>query len=148
VEIAKNSEAYFPFLRSLRPMSLHEVPFKRQVQVQSVLKPAAIAQSDFFDWNPALNPTLKVLPVGYSVRVPPEKVNEFLAAQRAPVAPAVHKASSVKKLAKQGKGRSELSGRAASKRKRPGSPSSVPRSKRLRDGRTVAAEPRIQAPNG
>src|SRR5262249_18391203 len=135
VEIAKNSETYFPFLRSLRPMSLHEVPIKRQVQVQSVLKPASIAQSDFFDWNPALSPTLKVLPVGYSVRVPPEKVDGFLAAQRVPVAaPAVQKVSLVKKPAKQSKGQSELKGKTAAKRKGSSSPVSPRKSKRLRDG--------------
>jgi len=145
VEIAKNSETYFPFLRSLRPMSLHEVPIKRQVQVQSVLKPALIAQSDFFDWNPALNPTLKVLPVGYSVRVPPEKVDGFLAAQRAPT---VQKVSLVKKPAKQNKGQSALNGKTAVKRKGSGSPASPRKSKRLRDGRTIAAEPLIRLPNG
>jgi hypothetical protein len=46
------------------------------------LKPAAIAQADFFSWNPALSPTAKVIPPGYRVKIPPEKVDGFLAAQR------------------------------------------------------------------
>ena len=148
VEIAKNSEAYFPFLRSLRPMSLHEVLIRRQVQVQSVLRPAAITQSDFFDWNPALNPTSKVLPVGYSVRVPPDKVDGFVAAQQALVAPPVRKTSLIKKPAKQGQGQRELNGKTAVKRRSARSPGGLPKSKRLRDGRTVAAEPRIRVHHG
>jgi membrane-bound lytic murein transglycosylase D len=151
VEIAKNSETYFPFLRSLRPISLHEVPIKRQVQVQSVLKPAAIAQSDFFDWNPALNPTSKVLPVGYSVKVPPDKVDDFVAAQRRLVAgPTVQKASLAKRSARPGSGQNESNGKTAVKRKgsNGASPGSLPKPKRLRDGRTVAAESRVRVPNG
>jgi membrane-bound lytic murein transglycosylase D len=151
VEIAKNSETYFPFLRSLRPISLHEVPIKRQVQVQSVLKPAAIAQSDFFDWNPALNPTSKVLPVGYSVKVPPDKVDDFVAAQRRLVAgPTVQKTSLAKRSATPARGQNESNGKTAVKRKSSNraSPGSLPKPKRLRDGRTVAAESRVRVPNG
>jgi membrane-bound lytic murein transglycosylase D len=151
VEIAKNSETYFPFLRSLRPISLHEVPIKRQVQVQSVLKPAAIAQSDFFDWNPALNPTSKVLPVGYSVKVPPDKVDNFVAAQRRLVAgPTVQKTSLAKRSARPGRSQNESNGKTVIKRKgsNRASPGSLPKPKRLRDGRTVAAESRVRVPNG
>lgn len=81
-EIAKNSGAYFPFLRSLQPVTFHEVAVIRQVPIQSLLKPAAISANDFFDWNPAINPTTKYFPMGYRVKVPPEKLENFLAAQR------------------------------------------------------------------
>lgn len=152
VEIAKNSEAYFPFLRSLRPIPFHEVPINRAVQVQSVLKPAAISQNDFFDWNPALNPAAKVLPAGYRVKVLPQKVDDFVAAQRRLVAgPAVQKAALVtKRSGRPGRGQNELNGKTAVTRKSANRPSAanLPKPKRLRDGRTIATESRIRVPNG
>jgi peptidoglycan lytic transglycosylase D len=81
-EIARNSDAYFPFLRLHRPVTLHEIEITRSVPVQSLLKPAAIAQKDFFEWNPALSPTAKVLPAGYRAKLPAEKVDRFATAQR------------------------------------------------------------------
>jgi membrane-bound lytic murein transglycosylase D len=82
VEIATNRERYFPFLRPHRPVTLQEVEAKRQMPLQAVLKPAAISQRDFFGWNPALQPMAKVIPTGYRVRIPPHKVDAFVAAQK------------------------------------------------------------------
>ena len=82
VDIATNSDVYFPFLRAHRPVTLREVAVKRQAPLQAVLKPAAISQRDFFEWNPALDPTAKFIPVGYRVKLPPNKVDDFLAAER------------------------------------------------------------------
>jgi membrane-bound lytic murein transglycosylase D len=82
VEVAANSEAYFPFLRPHRPWTFREVEVKRRVLVNSLLTPTAISHSDFFEWNPALEPTAKYLPLGYRVKVPPEKLGSFVAAQR------------------------------------------------------------------
>ena len=82
VEIATNSDVYFPFLRAHRPVTLREVDLKRQAPLQAMLKPAAISQSDFFEWNPALDPNAKFIPVGYQIKLPPNKVDDFLAAER------------------------------------------------------------------
>jgi membrane-bound lytic murein transglycosylase D len=82
VEIATRQEAYFPFLRALRPLMLREVEVKRQAPLHAVLKPAAIPHSDFFEWNPALDRDLKALPVGYRIKLPPQKVEAFTAAER------------------------------------------------------------------
>jgi len=105
VEIATRSETYFPFLRAHAPMGLREVALKRAAPLQPMLKPAAISQSDFFEWNPALDPNAKVIPAGYRVKLPPDKVDDFVAAERRlaaqpaskakPVAPR-HKAQSAK----------------------------------------------------
>jgi membrane-bound lytic murein transglycosylase D len=81
VQIAGNSENFFPFLRQHPPVSLHEVALKRPVALNAVLKPAAISHSDFFAWNPALEPTTMVLPLGYRVNLPAEKVDRFVSAQ-------------------------------------------------------------------
>lgn len=80
VEIAGNSENYFPFLRHHRPVTLHEVSLKRPVALHAVLKPAAISQAEFFAWNPALESSTKVLPLGYRVKLPAEKVDSFVTA--------------------------------------------------------------------
>jgi membrane-bound lytic murein transglycosylase D len=82
VAIATNSDTYFPFLRVHRPVTLREVTMKRQAPLHAVLKPAAISQSDFFDWNPALDPAAKFIPTGYRIKLPPEKVDTFVAAER------------------------------------------------------------------
>jgi membrane-bound lytic murein transglycosylase D len=82
VEIATNIDSYFPFLRPHRAVTLHEVAVQRQTPLQAVLKPAAISQRDFFEWNPALQPTAKVIPTGYRVKLPPHKVDAFVSAQK------------------------------------------------------------------
>ena len=81
-DIARNREAHFPSLRPHPQLSLHEIEIKHQVPIQSLLKPAAVSQSDFFDWNPALNTTTTVIPAGYRIKVPPEKAGRFAIFQR------------------------------------------------------------------
>jgi membrane-bound lytic murein transglycosylase D len=81
-DIARNSEVHFPFLRPHPPLSLHEIEIKRSVPIQSLLKPAAVSQSDFFEWNPALSPAATMIPAGYRLKVPPEKAGRFVILQR------------------------------------------------------------------
>jgi len=93
VEIAAQRDVYFPFLRPHRPLLLREVDVKRQVALHAVLKPAAISQDDFFEWNPALDRDIKALPVDYRVKLPPHKLEAFVAAHRRAVAAASKKAA-------------------------------------------------------
>jgi membrane-bound lytic murein transglycosylase D len=72
VEVANNSEAYFPFLRPHRLWTFREVEIKRRILVQSLLTSTAISHNDFFEWNPALKPTTEYFPLGYRVKLPPE----------------------------------------------------------------------------
>ncbi|HEY7167243.1 MAG TPA: transglycosylase SLT domain-containing protein [Candidatus Binatia bacterium] len=88
VEVAKNRDVYFPFLRTLPPIHFQEVPVTRQTAIHALLKPAAISPVDFFEWNPAISPTSKYLPTGYRVKLPPEKLASFLSAQRRTLPPA------------------------------------------------------------
>ncbi len=112
VEIATRSEAYFPFLRAHPPVTLREVSLKRAAPLQPMLKPAAIAESDFFAWNPALDTSAKVIPAGYRVKLPPDKVDGFLAAERRLAAAP---ASKKKPLAGQHRAQSAKSGVHAAK---------------------------------
>jgi membrane-bound lytic murein transglycosylase D len=94
-DIARNSEVHFPFLRLHPPLSLHEIEIKRQVPIQSLLKPAAVLQSDFFEWNPALSLSTTMIPAGYRVKVPPEKAGRFAILQRRTLDSPVKKKSGV-----------------------------------------------------
>ena len=87
VEVGKNREAYFPFLRALPPIHFQEVAGTRQMPIHPLLKPAAISPNEFFEWNPAISPASKYLPIGYRVKLPPEKLADFLSAQRRAIEP-------------------------------------------------------------
>jgi membrane-bound lytic murein transglycosylase D len=95
VDIVRNSESHFPLLRLHPPLSLHEVEIKRTMPIQSLLKPATVSQSDFFEWNPALSTTTTVIPAGYRVKVPPEKAAHFAVLQRRAVDASTKKKSIV-----------------------------------------------------
>ncbi|MGE5061870.1 MAG: lytic transglycosylase domain-containing protein [Betaproteobacteria bacterium] len=82
VELATNKDTYFPFLRTHSPVSLREVATKRAMPLRSVFTPAAISPSDFFEWNPALDSAATMLPAGYKIKLPPDKVDDFLTAER------------------------------------------------------------------
>ena len=98
VDIATNSDRYFPFLRTHRPIALREVEITKRAPLFAVLKPAAISQNDFFEWNPALDPTAKFIPLGYRVKLPLDKVNDFLSAhQRALATPSAKKIATASK---------------------------------------------------
>ena len=99
VDIVTNSDLYFPFLRTHRPVALRELEITKRAPLLAVLKPAAISQNDFFEWNPALDPTAKFIPLGYRVKLPPDKVDDFLSAQRrALAAPSTKKIAATSKL--------------------------------------------------
>lgn len=82
VELATNKDTYFPFLRTHSPVSLREVATQRAMPLRSVLTPSAISPSDFFEWNPALDSAATMLPAGYKIKLPPDKVDDFLTAER------------------------------------------------------------------
>ena len=113
VDIATNSDRYFPFLRTHRPIALREVEITKRAPLFAVLKPAAISQNDFFEWNPALDPTAKFIPLGYRVKLPPDKVNDFLSAHRRALA--TPSAKKVVVTSKPGNSRSTLEAKKAEK---------------------------------
>lgn len=96
IDVARQRDAYFPYLRPHRPLILREVEVRRQAPLHALLKPAGISQSDFFEWNPALEPKINFLPFGYRVKLPPDKVDDFLAAQKRAMA-SVEKPSAASK---------------------------------------------------
>jgi membrane-bound lytic murein transglycosylase D len=82
VNIAKNSDRYFPSLRSHSPLNLREIEIKRPLPLYSLLRPTAVSHGDFLEWNPAISPAASIIPAGYRIKVPPEKADHFVVAQR------------------------------------------------------------------
>lgn len=87
LEVAKKSEDFFPSLEYHPPFPLEEVEMERPVSIAALLKPTDIARNEFLEWNPALSPKVRDIPKGYRVKVPPEKLEHFLAAYQQVVGP-------------------------------------------------------------
>lgn len=87
VEVAKRSEEFFPNLEYHPPFPVDEIELKRAIPVSTLLKPTNVQRSEFLEWNPALSPKIRDMPAGYRVKVPPEKLEIFLAAYRQIVEP-------------------------------------------------------------
>ena len=102
IEIAKRPEKYFPFLRLHQPVVLRTVEVKKSTVLDAVLRPAAISHTTFFQWNPALEAGTKIIPAGYRVNLPAEKIRPFVAAQaRAAASPVKKSTGGVRKVAAQ-----------------------------------------------
>jgi len=80
VEVAGKGEEFFPNLEYHRPFPLEELEVEQPTSIAALLKSTDIPRSEFLDWNPALNPKISDLPIGYRVKVPPEKLELFLVA--------------------------------------------------------------------
>ncbi|MBI4487473.1 MAG: transglycosylase SLT domain-containing protein [Deltaproteobacteria bacterium] len=87
VEVARRSEEFFPNVEYHSPFPLEELQMERAISIAALLKPTAISQSEFLEWNPALSPKIKDIPSGYRVKVPPEKLEIFLTAYQQIVEP-------------------------------------------------------------
>jgi hypothetical protein len=103
VNIARNSDMYFPSLRPHSPLNLREIEIKRPLPLHSLLRPTAVSHGDFLEWNPALSPVASIIPAGYRVKVPPEKADGFAIAQRRVIeTPAEKKKAAVTKPSSSG----------------------------------------------
>lgn len=74
VEVAKNSEEFFPSLEYHPPFPLGEIEIERNVSPEVLLRRADISRAEFFDWNPALKPRAHSIPAGYRIKVPAERL--------------------------------------------------------------------------
>lgn len=80
LEVAAKGEEFFPNLEYHRPFPLEELEVERSISIAALLKPTDIPRSEFLEWNPAVSPKTSDIPVGYRVKVPPEKLEVFIAA--------------------------------------------------------------------
>jgi membrane-bound lytic murein transglycosylase D len=115
VELATNRNEHFPFLRPKRPFALQTVLLKRAAPLNAILKPAAIDHDDFYEWNPAFHTDIRLIPAGYQVNLPPDKVDDFQAAQRR-LAVAPVKATAKSQIKKPARSTPKLTKRGARKK--------------------------------
>ena len=80
VDVAKNSERLFPFLRSDQPIALREIALPRPLPLKLALQSAALSPRQFYEWNPALNPSTQTLPAGFRVKLVADKSDSFMSA--------------------------------------------------------------------
>ncbi len=85
VDLAKNSERNFPFLRPDQPTALREIALARPLPLQPALRSASLTSRQFYQWNPALNPSVQTLPAGFRVWLAPEKSDSFVGPQKVAV---------------------------------------------------------------
>lgn len=81
-ELLNNKEAPFLNRRPSQPFRFREVKIKKAVPVQSLLKTAAVHERQFFDWNNSLDKRAEEVPAGFSVKLPSERIDRFVAVHR------------------------------------------------------------------
>jgi membrane-bound lytic murein transglycosylase D len=85
VDLAKNSERNFPSLRPDQPTALREIALPRPLPLQPALRSASLTSRQFYQWNPALNPSVQTLRAGFKVWLAPEKSDSFFTVQKAAI---------------------------------------------------------------
>lgn len=80
VEIGANVKKYFPDLEPDSPVEIKEVELERATPIASVIKTSGLSRDEFLAWNPALSPSVRLLPAGYRVKLPAERTAEPLVA--------------------------------------------------------------------
>ncbi|HWP22690.1 MAG TPA: transglycosylase SLT domain-containing protein [Candidatus Binatia bacterium] len=95
VEIGTNVKKYFPDLELDSPVEIKEIELDRATPIASVIKTSGLTRNQFLGWNPALGPSVRVLPAGYRVKLPvdqsvepPVTVAQVQRAERQPQAKA------------------------------------------------------------
>ncbi len=80
VEIGANVKKYFPDLEPDSPVEIKEVELERATPIASVIKTSGLSRNEFLGWNPALHPSVRLLPAGYRIKLPAERTAEPLVA--------------------------------------------------------------------
>jgi membrane-bound lytic murein transglycosylase D len=78
VEVGSNLPKYFPGLELDTAVQLREVEVERGTSLASLIKSSGMSRDEFFGWNPALNPSARVVPAGYRMKLPSDRSVEPL----------------------------------------------------------------------
>ena len=54
-------------------MQLKEVEVERGTSLASLIKSSGMSRDEFLGWNPALNPSARVVPAGYRMKLPSDR---------------------------------------------------------------------------
>jgi membrane-bound lytic murein transglycosylase D len=78
VEIGSNPSRYFAGFEHDPAVRLREVEVERSTSLASLIQSSRMSREDFLGWNPALNPSARVVPAGYRVKLPSDRSVEPL----------------------------------------------------------------------
>jgi membrane-bound lytic murein transglycosylase D len=78
VEVGSNLPTYFPGLELDTAVQLKEVEVERGTSLASLIKSSGMSRDEFLGWNPALNPSARVVPAGYRMKLPSDRSIEPL----------------------------------------------------------------------
>ncbi|MGH7855616.1 MAG: transglycosylase SLT domain-containing protein, partial [Candidatus Binatia bacterium] len=78
VEIGSNLANYFPGLELDAAVELKEVEVERGTSLASLIKSSGLSRDELLGWNPALNPSARVVPAGYRLKLPSDRTVEPL----------------------------------------------------------------------
>jgi len=73
VEIGRNLATYFPGLDLDTAVELKEVQVERGTSLASLIQSSRLSRDEFLGWNPALNPSARVVPAGYRMKLPADR---------------------------------------------------------------------------
>ena len=70
VEIGSNPSQYYPGLQHEAPVAIKEVEVTSRRTLAALVASSGLSRDEFLGWNPALHPTVRLVPAGYRVKLP------------------------------------------------------------------------------
>lgn len=70
VEVAQNTERFFPGLELHSPLTIQEVEVKKAISVAALAGSHGLTQQQLLAWNHALSPKTRLIPAGYRLKLP------------------------------------------------------------------------------
>ena len=89
VEIGSNPSQYYPGLEHEASVAIKEVEVTSRRTLAALIASSGMSRDEFLGWNPALHPTVRLVPAGYRVKLPYDRTMSPLVevAQISPAAP-------------------------------------------------------------
>lgn len=73
VEIGSNPSQFFPGLELDPAVTIKEVEVANRSSLASLISSSGLSRDEFLGWNPALHPTVRLIPAGYRVKLPHDR---------------------------------------------------------------------------
>ena len=78
VEVGSNPSRYFAGFEYAPAVQLRELEVERSTSLASLIQTSRMSREEFLGWNPALNPSARIVPAGYRVKLPSDRSIEPL----------------------------------------------------------------------
>ena len=73
VEIGSNPSQYYPGLQHEASVAIKEVEVTGRRTLAALVASSGMSRDEFLGWNPALHPTVRLVPAGYRVKLPHDR---------------------------------------------------------------------------